>query len=386
MAQIFHEAGVLGTEAGLPALQSLVPATSTAKEKIDLVLRLLRQAAVERREPKGRPFYSIRTVAKHFSLPPTTVTRLYGQLKTEGVLGSIWGSKTIIEPVDVDKDIRLKAIVGLPVSLGQFSLAPGYRKFFRVIQHTLWRQRFGSQLVFYENGFGESSKFADTLLDYNADVVIWLTPSSRMSNTIARLRDRGVRLITIADETPINGESGYFISRRDALIEGLAAWKIAGIQSAIILDENQCALSSTQRMLQAALMDAGIPFTRQAFDTAGSNASPRKSDWRQSGIIFASAQSVVRFAYTDVAGLRNLSQQNRTMFLEGRMDLPIETRLNGNFDAIEFDWRTVARRIASNLATTAGESRRPSQEIFKAKWCGATRLEKESRYRQEIYP
>jgi hypothetical protein len=323
-------------------------------------------------------------VAANFSLAPTTVTRLYGQLKTEGVLGSIWGSKTIIEPLAIDNDIRLKALVGLPASLTEFSLLPGYRKFFRLMQHTLWKQRFGSQLVFYENGFEESSKFADTLLDYKADVVIWLTPSSRMSNTVARLRDRGVRLITIADETPINGESGYFISRRDALIEGLAAWKIAGIQSAIIVDENQCALSSTQRMLQAALMDAGIPFTRQAFDTAGSNTSPRKSDGRQSGIIFASAQSVVRFAYTDVAELRNLSRQNRMMFLEGRMDLPIETRLNGNFDAIEFDWRTVARRIASNLATTVGESRRPCQEVFKAKWCGAT-LEKESHYRQESY-
>jgi hypothetical protein len=240
MGQHFNGGGDSEHLPSLPAFDRLASQSVTAKEKIALVLRLLRQAAVECRESKGQPFYSIRTVARHFSLPPTTVTRLYGQLKTEGVLSSIWGSKTMIEPVDIDKDIRLKAIVGLPVSLREFSLIPGYRKFFRLIQHTLWKQRFGSQLVFYENGFGESSKFADTLLDYNADVVIWLTPSSRMSNTVARLRDRGVRLITIADRMPINGESGYYISRRDALIEGLAGWKTAGIRSVGIVCEHPC--------------------------------------------------------------------------------------------------------------------------------------------------
>src|SRR6266508_4709202 len=116
MARIFRENGEAGSAPDLPALQSLVPPDFTAKQKIALVLRLLRQAAMEHRGSKGRPFYSIRTVAANFSLPPTTVTRLYGQLKTEGVLGSIWGSKTIIEPNEIDKDIRLKAIVGLPVS------------------------------------------------------------------------------------------------------------------------------------------------------------------------------------------------------------------------------------------------------------------------------
>jgi hypothetical protein len=368
MGQHFDGGGDSEHLPGLPALDRLGSQSVTVRERATVALRLLRDAAVVSRKSEGRTFYSIRAVAKHFSLPPTTVTRLYGQLKTEGVLGSIWGSKTIIEPLAIDKDIRLKAIVGLPVSLSTFSLSPGYRKFFRLIQRTLWKQRFGSQLVFYENGFGESSKFADSLLDYNADVVIWLTPSSRMSNAVARLRDRGVRLITIADRMPINGESGYYISRRDALIEGLAGWKTAGIRSVRTVYEHQCTRVGTQRMLQTVLMDLGIPFSSYKLGLADSSelSVPKGRD---SGVIFASAQSVLQFAQKGVADLSTLLRENRIMFLEGVVDLPPEMHLSGLFDAIEFDWRMIARRIVTDLIANRCMNGAQEQAVFRAKWC-----------------
>src|SRR5260370_31183636 len=82
-----------------------------------------------------------------------------------------------------------------------------------------------------------------------------------MSNTLARLRERDVRLITIGDRTPINGESGYYISRADALIEGLASWKTAGIRSVRTVYEHQCTPTATQRILHTGLMGSGIPFS-----------------------------------------------------------------------------------------------------------------------------
>jgi DNA-binding transcriptional regulator YhcF (GntR family) len=368
MGQHFNGGGDSEHLPSLPAFDRLASQSVTAKERATVALRLLRQAAVISRKSKGCPFYSIRAVAKHFSLPPTTVTRLYGQLKTEGILGSIWGSKTIIEPVDIDKDIRLKAVVGLPVSLTEFSLIPGHRKFFRLIQHTLWKQRFGSQLVFYENGFGESSKFADSLLEYKADVVIWLTPSSRRSNTVARLRDRGVRLITIADRMPINGESGYYISRRDALVEGLAGWKTAGIRSVIIVHEHECTRVSTQRMLHNVLTELGILPSSHKLGLANSSELP-VCNRRNSGVIFPSAQSVLQFVHKGVADFSTLCRENRVMFLEGVVDLPEGMHLAGLFDTIEFDWRIIARRIVSDLIANRCTNGVQEQTVFKAKWC-----------------
>ncbi len=372
MARAFHENGRAGSAVGLPALRSFLPSDSRATEKIGLVLRLLRQAALESRKSAGRPFYSIRAVARHYRLAPTTVTRLYGQLKTEGVLGSIWGSKTIIEPLKVDKDIRLKALIALPVSLRAFAIVPGYRRFFRLIQQTLWKHRFGSQLVFYDNGFPESPKFTDILLDYKVDIAIWLTPSPRVSNAVARLRDRGIRSITIHDGMPINGEPGYFASRQSALVEGLAGWKTAGIRSVALIHDQQSALAGTARMVQVALADASISFTSHEIGAAGLNGSLPKANWRDRGIIFMSSQSVVSSTDKGVAGLLNLSRGKRILFLEGEVDLPIERSLSGSFDTIEFDWRAVARRVVSDLVANRGAIGTPEQAIFKAKWRSAT--------------
>src|SRR6187397_3634159 len=93
----------------LPSMASLDLAdlrSVDAKEKAAVALQLLRRAAAANRRSSGRSFYSIRTVARHFGLPATTVTRMYEQLKKEGVLGSIWGSKTIVEPAHLDNDVR----------------------------------------------------------------------------------------------------------------------------------------------------------------------------------------------------------------------------------------------------------------------------------------
>jgi hypothetical protein len=375
MALLFRENGEGNSTPDLPALGSLVLPNCSAKDKIQLVLRLLRQAATERRGLQGQPFYSIRAVAANFSLPPTTVTRLYGRLRTEGVLGSIWGSKTIVEPLEIDRDIRLKSIVGLPVSLSAFSVSPGYRRFFHLMQRALWKHRFGSQLVFHENGFPESPRFTETLIDYRTDAVVWLTPSSRASSAIARLKDRGIKAISVVDGMPINGEPGYYISRQNAVTTGLAAWQTAGVRSVVIVHEDQWTSPSKQRMVQAAVSAAGIPCTWCDISaTTWSGSSPRIK-WRDSGVIFASAQSVIRFANKNISGLLSLLRENRVMFLEGDVDLPTEAYLNGSFDSIEFDWRAIARRLVSDLVANGSTANAPEQSIFKAKWRGAIRQE-----------
>ena len=150
MARVFDLGDKTQRLPNLPAFEAL--AGSPPREgKSGVVLQLLRQAAMASRQSKGRPFYSIRTVARHFSLPATTVTRLYDQLRTEGVLGSIWGSKTIIEPSQLDNDIRLKGIVALPIPLRAFSALSAPRFFVGRMQRALSRERFGSVVLFYDD-------------------------------------------------------------------------------------------------------------------------------------------------------------------------------------------------------------------------------------------
>src|SRR5690242_14348452 len=68
------------------------PHSQAIARKSDLILRVLRQKARGSRNKKLHAFYSIRAVATHFGVPATTVSRIYTQLKAEGLLTTVWGS------------------------------------------------------------------------------------------------------------------------------------------------------------------------------------------------------------------------------------------------------------------------------------------------------
>ena len=352
----------------LPGLECLGDQSIPSANKAAVVLRLLRQAAVANRRSKGLPFYSIRSVAKHFSLPPTTVTRLYGQLKTEGLLASIWGSKTIIEPKQLDNDIRLRAIATVPLPLRAFSTVPTYRNFAYVIQRALSRERFGSRIVFYDEALLDGSRLTDALLECRTDVVIWLTPPARISSAISRLRDRGVRSITISDEVPINGEAGYYLSWQDAVIEGLAGWKRAGVRRVFVVKGEEPSCSNSARSLRSCLARVGFPFEvreRAQLDATQLSLDPKA---RHFGVILLSSRSLILFAQAGVDALDNLLRHSHVLFIYGGVDLPFQTDVNRSFDTVEFEWRTIARCIVRDLVLSRCTNDVDSQTVFKGKW------------------
>jgi len=86
---------------GPPSLDS----TFTRSDGADTasMLRLLRKIAHGVRQKQPRPFYSIRTVARRFNVPLTTVARIYAQLKKEEILASVYGSNTVVEPDELKR-------------------------------------------------------------------------------------------------------------------------------------------------------------------------------------------------------------------------------------------------------------------------------------------
>jgi hypothetical protein len=368
MAQFFNGNGENERLPSLPAVEPLGNDPITVKEKATVALQFLRQAAVASRQTKGRPFYSIRTVAKHFSVPATTVTRLYGQLKTEGVLGTIWGSKTIIEPAHLDNDIRLRAMVALPVPLGLFSAVSTYRLFVRAMQRALWGQRFGSQIVFYDESLFEGCTVTEALLETGANIVVWLMPPRRMWNCFARLKDRGVKPIVITDEMPLNGEPGYYLSWQDAVTEGLAVWKHSGNRTAIVVKDPNVNCSSAQRLLQLCLVQAGLCIDLRETKGLGTHRPPPGPTPGNYGVIFLSAESLMQFAQTGVGALEDLIRHHRVLFIHGGVDLPFQTQVSGCFDTVRFDWPTIARRIVSDLIVDRCTNYVGRQTVFKARW------------------
>ncbi|MEY2487755.1 MAG: hypothetical protein QOH39_3403 [Verrucomicrobiota bacterium] len=369
------EDGEQSRSSDLPGLEYLADESFPPADKAAAVLRVLRQVAIDGRCSKGLPFYPIRAVARHFGLPPTTVTRLYEQLKTEGILGSIWGSKTIIEPKQLDNDIRLRAIVALPLPWRAFSAVPTYRHFVRSMQRSLARERFGSQVIFYDETLLDVSTLTDALLECGSDLVIWLMPPARMSNSISRLKDRGIRSITIADELPINGEAGYYLSWQDAVMEGLATWKRAGSSRVFVIRGAESNCSSSLRSLRSCLARVGFPFELRNREELNTDQLSADSNGSSPGVVLLSPESVIHFAQAGLGVSQNLQRHRRVLFIHGGVDLPFQTDLSRSFDSIEFDWRSIARCIVRDLVVSRCTNDVDRQTIFKGKWVKGIRPE-----------
>jgi hypothetical protein len=338
----------------LPTLPQLDEGTFRsvgAKEKATVALQMLRKAAATNRSSKSRRFYSIRVVAKHFALPTTTVTRMYRQLREEGLLGAIWGSRTIIEPVNFDSDIRVKAVVGLPISLRWFSTTYGYRLLVSSLQEELWAHGFCPRTVFYKDDSAEMSLAVETLCSYHVNLVIWIAPSRQARLSAARFRDRAVPCINLHNEPPLNGDPGYFINNRTAMLQALRMWKSLGISEVILLGQDNRNERKVM-MLRAALQQLEFRLSMRQ-ECSNRNAT---------GAIATSVEAWSDFEREPSMRRRNLS---RLLHLQGAPDS--ERRPGMPFDSIEWDSKRIARRLAADIAERTAHQD-SDQIIFESLW------------------
>lgn len=366
---------------GLPALESASTGTDIAEERSALILRLLRQKARRSRNKKPQPFFSIRAVASHFAVPPTTVSRIYTQLKDEGLLASVWGSKTFVEPVQIDNQLRVRAIVALPASLNSFCTVRHYRNFFLEMRDALWKFGFATRLLFYEGRDAEEPAFAELLLNYKVDIVIWVLPTRKMKGTAARLVDHGIRMITITDIPANAGEHPYYISRERAVKDGVLSWQRDGITSVTVLQNPRCESLTTVATVEKCLRDAAMPHTVVNIESRQSHDFLRARSLRRNrGIVFPSSELAVRLGSQDPGHFAELLEQSRVMMTDGLIDLPGWYPVNATIDVIEVDWEMAAKRIASDLVKST-RSPIDASIVFEAKWIqGASKNRTAPRY------
>jgi len=346
----------------LPRLESVSLRAAAAEEKIALILQLLRKTAQNSRNEMAQPFYSIRAVANHFAVPVTTVSRIYDRLKDEGLLASVWGSKTFLEPTQIDEQLHFRAVVALPASIQSFCTISTYRTFFLNIHDVLWRLGFAARLVFYEDCDAEESTFADLLLNHKIDIVIWFLPSPKSRNTRERLVDRGILVITVVDSLTSCSEPCYYLSRQCALREGLTEWRKDGITSVIVVRQDSRKFDNRLGTIEASLREVAMPYTIANIDPRAPRDLLRAlRPRRHRAIVFASSEFLIHFAFQD-------SERFGTFFERSCvLEKPIDFQFCAPRDVIEFDWRVAAKRIAHDLLSP---TRPPKQSpvIFEAKW------------------
>src|SRR5436190_21273143 len=121
-----------------------------AHHKTEELTEILREAAVRNRREQPRAFYSMREVSSHFQIPFAVVSRVYDKLGQEGLLTAVRGSKTLLQGRRFDRQLRVRAFIGLPASLSAFVTIQAYRMFFIKIRRELRVRGFATAMVFFE--------------------------------------------------------------------------------------------------------------------------------------------------------------------------------------------------------------------------------------------
>jgi hypothetical protein len=288
-------------------------------------------------------------VARRFDVPLTTVARVYAQLKKEGILGSVWGSNTVVEPYELNKELRIRGIVALPASLKAFCALRNYRMFFENMHAALWRVGFATRQLFYENGDAGKAAFSETLLNEKVDVVLCLLSDPPVIAGTKRLLDRGVRVVSLADSLIANGRSGYLLSRLHALKEVLNLWKMRGIRFVTIAHKSGSGSSTALEAIGTCLDEVRMAHTLATVSPSPTGDARSLCRQNNSAVIFPTFESALQLAYECPRDFALLIKQHPVLLVEGVLDLPINILSGIGLEAIEFDWRPVVNRLAGDL-------------------------------------
>lgn len=183
--------------APLAELSSNVRGDSDAERKAAL-LRMLRQAACLAQNGQAQPFYSIRDVAAQLCVPRSSVSKIFNELKAEGLLISAWGSRTVLQPKILDRHLQFRGVLAMLTPTEAFPGDVTAQRSFRALWTRLWSVGFATRVWLYDPGEADRSSFINGILSEKPDGIVWLMPHRHVTLLSHRLLDCGIRVIQLA--------------------------------------------------------------------------------------------------------------------------------------------------------------------------------------------
>ena len=332
--------------APLPSRRAL----DKAHHKTEALIDTLRSVAVKNQQEQPRAFHSVRAVAAHFRVPVSTVSRAYHHLEQEGLLTRVRGSKTLLQGLSFDRQLKVRAFVGFPASISSFITVQDYRTFFIRIRRELRLRGFAAATAFFEPGEGSTGALARRFKAYEVDTVIWFQPGKEARETAPYLSDMAIRLLGVANDSFCPMPCRYQV-RRDAAIRALLAdWKSHQSAPVTLVQPKDQRAAAIDETLHAALTELEIPWTVATYHQQRSEAFLRELQRKKTGgIIFSSSGVVSKFCFRAPAAVVELLQTHRVALVSGPVSMPFARVPNVQVDLVTVDWQMVAERIVDDL-------------------------------------
>jgi DNA-binding transcriptional regulator YhcF (GntR family) len=342
-------------------------ALAEADHKTERLIEILREVAVKNQREQPRAFYSLREVAARFQVPISTVSRVYQHLEQEGLLNRIRGSKTILQGLHFDRQLSVRAFVGLPASLSTFVTIQEYRSFFIRIRRELRLRGFATAMLFFEKEEARTGALSERLKAYEIDTALWFEPPSEAKETALRLSDLGIRLVGVAQDQLPAIPCRYQVRREGAVRALLAEWKTRNHTARVTLAQWKDDRSSgLEEMLKSALDEFEITWSVASFDGQRSEVFLRAlQKAKTDGIIFSSLGLASKLSFRSPTAVSELLRSQRVALVNGPVSMPFAKVPAARIDLVTVDWQLVAERIVNDLVTQDA-FQQPGPTIFQA--------------------
>jgi hypothetical protein len=329
------------------------PSLGRAHHKENRLLEILREVAVKNQRDQPQPFHAIREVARRFQTPMSMVSRVYRRLEDEGLLSTARGSKTMLQGLHFDRQLSVRAFIGLPASLSSFLTIQDYRMFFIRIRRELRMRGFATAMLFYEGGEEGRPGFSARLKAYKVDTVLWFEPPKSARESVLRLLDAGVRIIGVTETSCAFLKCRYRLSRSAAVKQLLDAWKTEhAIEKVTLVESSDFPPSPSEETLRRVLDSLKLPrqaskFATQSFERFLQNLM--KANPARTGIIFPSSRLASMFCFRAPDTVSRLLAARHVAFTDGPVNMPFARVPSVRVDLITHDWKALVQTIVSDL-------------------------------------
>jgi hypothetical protein len=328
-------------------------ALQATHQKADSLLEILRSLAIKNQREQPRVFYSLREVAKQFRVPISTVARIYHDMEQEGLLNRVRGSRTVLNGLRNNRQLSVRGFVGLPALMSHFIAIQDYRTFLICMRRELWLRGFATTMFFFRHDEAANGMLSDQLKSYDVDTVIWLQPGRSARETLLRLSDMGIRVISISQVGTPSIPSRYYIWKERAIETLMKDWKDRNSACRIkLIDSKDYRSPVTEEVLRVVLHNLGIePVIRTFRDEDSSAFLHDLCRTETDGIIFPSSGLASLFAFRNPVEIVDLLRTQRVAFIDGPIDLPFAKIPDVPVDLVTVNWQTVAESVVNDLMT-----------------------------------
>jgi hypothetical protein len=336
------------------------------QRKTDRLLELVRELALRQQKDVPRVFLSLREAAKHFGVPVSAIATVYKKLADEHVLASIRGSHTMLAGRRAVRHLKVRGLIGLPVSLSRFQTFLDYQRCLSRIRDELHKRGFLTSTFFFESPKGQPDAVLKKLKSEKVSAVVWLLPDGADEETVLRLRDLGIRFVGV-NLTPLAGMNcRYQVRRQQAIRAIVRSWRadpaINGVTIVRIAREtmgDEQRVGKLQTLVESEKVECEISTLRD--DHIG--AFLKSICAKQTGGVILPAEAAALLGWRAPETMVEVFRACRIALIDGAMYLPFATKAPAvTVDLVTAQWSSIAKRIVDDLL--AGEAFDDSETVI----------------------